>query len=179
MGLMLMPSSKKSSPLAISDEHNFLISDAPLGYDGGSENLYQYVKNNPINETDPLGLAPPNNFQPPSNTPQPPPSPDKIPPGWRIRTDPPDVNYPNGHWHLEKPLPGGKWQPINPSTGKPGPAPDTHIPLPPKPTPTPTPPPSVWPWWLPRIPLPIPILVIPRCMLPGQESDRNNPDNTA
>jgi hypothetical protein len=33
-------------------------------------------------------------------------------------------------WHLEKQMPDGKWQPIDPSTGKPGRPEQTHIPLP-------------------------------------------------
>lgn len=46
----------------------------------------------------------------------------------------PTAQYPDGYWVLEKPMLGGKWQPIDPSTMKPGKIkgkPDTHVPLPP------------------------------------------------
>jgi len=42
----------------------------------------------------------------------------------------PNSNYPNGYWRLEKPMGNGGWQGINPSTGKPGPEWETHIPFP-------------------------------------------------
>ena len=45
---------------------------------------------------------------------------------------PPTEQYPDGYWKLEKPMKGGKWQPIDPSTGKPGRRPETHVPFPPK-----------------------------------------------
>jgi len=38
----------------------------------------------------------------------------------------------NGYWKLEKPMKDGSWQPINPSTMKPGTRPETHIKFPPK-----------------------------------------------
>jgi RHS repeat-associated protein len=69
------------------------------------------------------------NFQPPTNAPQLPPT--DIPPGWRVRQMPPTEQYPNGYWKLEKPMTDGSWQPIDPSTMKPGGRPQTHVPLPP------------------------------------------------
>jgi len=70
------------------------------------------------------------NFKPPTNPPQLPPK--DIPPGWRVRKMPPTEQYPNGYWKLEKPMKNGKWQGIDPSTGKPGSHPETHVPLPPQ-----------------------------------------------
>jgi RHS repeat-associated protein/uncharacterized repeat protein (TIGR01451 family) len=70
-------------------------------------------------------------FQPPTNPPQSPPDPSTIPPGWRVRVEPPAEQYPNGYWRIEKPLKNGGWQGIDPSTGQPGSHPETHIPLPP------------------------------------------------
>ena len=69
------------------------------------------------------------NFKTPTNLAQQPPM--KIPAGWRIRQMTKTEQYPNGYWKLEKPLPGGHWQPIDPSTMKPGTRWETHIPLPP------------------------------------------------
>jgi hypothetical protein len=107
----------------------------PIGLD---EPYRIIVQNNPVNLVDPLGLEPqPSpNFVPPTNAPQLPPQ--NIPPGWRIRTMPPTQQYPNGYWKLEKPMCDGSWQPIDPSTMKPGSRAETHVPLPP---PEPT------PWW--------------------------------
>lgn len=68
-------------------------------------------------------------FEPPTNPPQLPPA--EIPPGWRIREMPPTAQYPNGYWKMEKPMKDGSWQPINPSTMKPGTRPETHIEFPP------------------------------------------------
>jgi RHS repeat-associated protein len=69
------------------------------------------------------------NFRAPTNPPQMPP--ENIPPGWRIRQKPPEPGYPDGLWRLEKPMDNGGWQGINPSTMKPGPQWETHVPFPP------------------------------------------------
>ncbi len=76
----------------------------------------------------PGGTKPTPNFKPPTNPPQLPPS--EIPPGWRVREMPPTAQYPDGYWKLEKPMPNGGWQPIDPSTMKPGGRPETHVPFP-------------------------------------------------
>ena len=60
------------------------------------------------------------------------PSGKNIPKGWRTRQMPPTKQYPNGYWKLERPMKDGSWQPINPSTMKPGRQWEVHIPLPPK-----------------------------------------------
>lgn len=75
-----------------------------------------------------VSLKPTPNFQPPTNPPQLPPT--TVPPGHRVRQMPPTQQYPNGYWKLEKQLPGGNWQPINPSTMKPGTRPETYVPFP-------------------------------------------------
>ncbi len=67
-------------------------------------------------------------FRPPTNPPQPPPA--AVPSGWRVRIMGPAPGYPNGYWRLEKPMANGGWQGINPSTMKPGPQWETHVPLP-------------------------------------------------
>jgi hypothetical protein len=68
-------------------------------------------------------------FKPPTNPPQHPPA--EIPPGWRVHEMPATGQYPNGYWKLEKPMKDGSWQPIDPSTMKPGGRPETHVPFPP------------------------------------------------
>jgi len=68
-------------------------------------------------------------FKPPTNPPQLPPR--EVPPGWRVREMPPTEQYPHGYWKLEKPMANGGWQPVDPSTMKPGTHPETHVPLPP------------------------------------------------
>ncbi|MBY0527532.1 MAG: hypothetical protein K2R98_29315 [Gemmataceae bacterium] len=40
------------------------LSDDPIGFEGGQQNLYEFVGNNPTNETDPSGLAVPRLVQP-------------------------------------------------------------------------------------------------------------------
>lgn len=77
----------------------------------------------------PGGPKPTPNFKPPTNPAQIPPA--QIPAGWRVREMPPTQQYPNGYWKLEKPMPNGGWQPIDPSTMKPGGRPETHVPFPP------------------------------------------------
>jgi RHS repeat-associated protein len=79
------------------------------------------------------GPAPSPKFVPPTNSPQPPPDQNSLPPGYRLRVMPPTSQYRNGYWVIEKQMGNGGWQKINPSTMKPGPHPDTHVPLPPAP----------------------------------------------
>ncbi|TWI03646.1 RHS repeat-associated protein [Luteimonas cucumeris] len=69
------------------------------------------------------------NFKPPTNSPQNPPQ--IIPAGYGLRVMAPTEQYKNGYWVLEKPMSNGGLQKINPSTGRPGPEWDTHVPLPP------------------------------------------------
>jgi RHS repeat-associated protein len=155
------------------------ISKDPISFAGGTDNLSEYVGNAPVMYVDPSGLQgignrpgaddsiggpngptprprprPSPKFQPPTNPPQMPPA--VIPEGWRVRPMPPTEQYPNGYWRLEKPMPQGGWQGIDPSTGKPGTQAQTHIeypqgkcPVESPPQPPPAPPwrPS-WPKWL-------------------------------
>ncbi len=107
------------------------LSEDPIGFEADDPNLYRYVNNQPTIFIDPSGFAPPKpspKFQTPTNPPQYPP--EKVPNGWRIRTMPPTEQYPEGYWRMEKPMPNGGWQGIDPSSMKPGPQPNTHIPLP-------------------------------------------------
>ena len=69
------------------------------------------------------------NFKPPTNQPQQPPA--NVPAGLRVRVMGPTNDYPNGYWRLEKQMSNGGWQGVNPSTMKPGPQWETHVPLPP------------------------------------------------
>ncbi len=67
-------------------------------------------------------------FKTPTNPPQMPPK--NIPEGWRVREMGKTEQYKNGYWKLEKPMKDGSWQPINPSTMKPGAPHETHIEFP-------------------------------------------------
>lgn len=69
-------------------------------------------------------------FKTPTNPPQAPPT--TIPDGLQLRVMQPTQQYPQGYWVLEKVQANGGLQKINPSTMKPGPEWDTHIPLPQK-----------------------------------------------
>jgi RHS repeat-associated protein len=82
----------------------------------------------PAPKPTPRVVPAPKNWKPSVHQPQQPPG--NIPPGWRVRPMPPNSLYPNGYWRLEKPMGNGGWQGINPSTGKPGPQWETHIPFP-------------------------------------------------
>ncbi|MDE1901670.1 MAG: phage portal protein [Alphaproteobacteria bacterium] len=82
----------------------------------------------PMEEPEVGAPKPSPNFAQPTNPPQEPPT--DIPDGWRVRKMDPTEQYPNGYWKLEKPMDNGGWQPINPSTMKPGTRPETHIPFP-------------------------------------------------
>jgi hypothetical protein len=68
-------------------------------------------------------------FRTPTNPPQLPPS--TVPKGMNIRIMRPTQQYPNGYWRMEKPMPQGGSQGINPATMRPGSQHETHIPLPP------------------------------------------------
>jgi len=76
------------------------------------------------------GPKPSPKFQKPTNPPSYPP--DNIPDGWRVRQMRPTQQYPDGYWKLEKPMRDGSWQPIDPSTMKPGRHRwEDHVPFPP------------------------------------------------
>ena len=105
----------------------------------------------PSIDRDPSLAGRPRHFITPTNPPQLPPAVENIPKGWRINIHPPNEIYPNGHWHLLKPLDDGNWQPVDPKTMKPGPPQDTHIPLPRQSPACPPQTPTI-PWWL-RLPI--------------------------
>ena len=67
-------------------------------------------------------------FRAPTNPPQ---LPKPAPNGLTLRVMRPTSQYPHGYWRWEKLMPHGGSQGINPSTMKPGPQWDTHVPLPP------------------------------------------------
>lgn len=71
---------------------------------------------------------PSSNFKTPTNSPQLPPK--TVPEGMKVRVMKPTQQYPNGYWRIEKPMPQGGMQGIDPSTMKPGSQSETHIPLP-------------------------------------------------
>ncbi len=77
---------------------------------------------------EPAAFNLPPNFKPPTHPPSVPPK--TVPKGVRLRISPARPGYPDGYWQLEKPMANGGQQGINPSTMKPGPEPDVHIPLP-------------------------------------------------
>ncbi len=70
------------------------------------------------------------NFVAPTNLPQMPPV--EVPSGFNLRVMKSTADYPNGYWVLEKPMQQGGFQKVNPTTMKPGPEYDTHVPLPAK-----------------------------------------------
>jgi hypothetical protein len=43
---------------------------------------------------------------------------------------PPTQQYPKGYWVIEKKMDNGGWQKLDPSTMKPGPQQNTHVPQP-------------------------------------------------
>lgn len=67
-------------------------------------------------------------FKAPTNSPQNPIL--NVPNGYTVRIMKPTQQYPNGYWVLEKPMPQGGYQKVNPSTMKPGAQHETHVPLP-------------------------------------------------
>lgn len=99
-----------------------------LGREIGANVALGIIIGSVISKNPPSTPASTPNFKPPTNQPQPPPT--TVPPGHTVRIMPPTKQYPNGYWRLEKAMPQGGSQGINPSTMKPGPQQDTHVPLP-------------------------------------------------
>lgn len=95
----------------VAGDHNYYVTEAQL-----------LVHNCPL---------PSPKFRPPTNPASVPIERSSLPAGLEVRVASPTEQYPNGYWRIEKPMENGGWQGINPSTMKPGPQWDTHVPLPP------------------------------------------------
>jgi hypothetical protein len=116
------PPTAKARGTSTTSPRSFIATEAGINAEGG-------VGAAEYGPQMPGGPKPTPNFKPPTNPAQLPPS--EIPPGWQVREMPPTEQYPDGYWKLEKPMPNGGWQPIDPSTMKPGGRPETHVPFPP------------------------------------------------
>jgi RHS repeat-associated protein len=85
-------------------------------------------KNSLKNLSKTAGPKPSPKFKTPTNPPQLPPK--ETPENLTLRIEKPTEQYPNGYWRLEKSMPQGGSQGIDPSTLKPGAQHETHVPLP-------------------------------------------------